>query len=197
MTEVTRILDAIAQGDPQAAAQLLPLVYDELRRLAAQKLAQEAPGQTLQATALVHEAYLRLVDASKAQDWNGRGHFFAAAAEAMRRILVEQARRKGRARHGGRRRRVELDEAGPAVEPPGDDLLALDEALTRLAERDPVKAELVKLRFFAGLTMPQAAATLGVSLATAERYWVFTRTWLYAELAEEGPEAGAEKTDSR
>jgi RNA polymerase sigma factor (TIGR02999 family) len=186
MTEITRILDAAAQGDPQAAAQLLPLVYEELRRLAAQRLAQEKPGQTLQATALVHEAYLRLVGGDQAQPWNSRGHFFAAAAEAMRRILVEQARRKGRACHGGRRRRVELDEAGPAVEPPDDDLVAHDEALTRLAERDPVKAELVKLRFFAGLTMRQAAEALGLSLATAERYWVFARTWLYAELAEDG-----------
>jgi RNA polymerase sigma factor (TIGR02999 family) len=186
MSEVTRILCAIEQGDPHAAEQLLPLVYQELRNLAAQKLAQEKAGQTLQATALVHEAYLRLVDQAQAKDWNGRGHFFAAAAEAMRRILVEQARRKGRARHGGRRQRVELDDAGPVVEAPDMNLIALDEALTRLAERDPVKAELVKLRFFAGLTMPQAAASLGISLATAERYWVFARTWLYAELAEEG-----------
>src|SRR5687767_2911656 len=157
MSEVTRILSAIEQGDTHAAEQLLPLVYDELRQLAAHRLAHEKPGQTLQATALVHEAFLRLVvggDASapREQDWNSRGHFFAAAAEAMRRILVEQARRKGRVRHGGRRRRVELDEACPVAEPPGVDLLALDEALTRLAERDPKKAELVKLRFFAGLT---------------------------------------------
>src|SRR5262245_25366926 len=197
MSEVTRILSAIEQGDAHAADQLLPLVYDELRKLAAQKMAHETPGQTLQATALVHEAYLRLVDGAQAQDWNGRGHFFAAAAEAMRRILVEQARRKGRVRHGGQRRRVELDEARPVVGPPGDGLCALDEALTRLAERAPVKAELVKLRFFAGLTMPEAAAALGISLATAERYWVFARTWLYTELAEEGPDVGAEKTGPR
>jgi RNA polymerase sigma factor (TIGR02999 family) len=182
MNEVTRILSAIEVGDPNAAGQLLPLVYDELRRLAAQKMAQEAPGQTIQATALVHEAYVRLVDADKAQHWNSRGHFFAAAAEAMRRILVENARRKRRVKHGGGRQRIELDEACPVVGPPSDDLLALDEALTRLAERDPVRAELVKLRFFAGLTMPEAAQALGLSLATAERHWTFVRVWLYAEL---------------
>jgi RNA polymerase sigma factor (TIGR02999 family) len=190
--DITQLLDLAEKGDPQAAADLLPLVYDELRQLAAQRLAQEAPGQTLQATALVHEAYLRLVaggDASarREQNWTGRGHFFAAAAEAMRRILIEQARRKQRVRHGGQRRRVTLDEACPGADLPDDNLLALDEALTRLAERDPVKAELVKLRFFAGLTMPEAAAVLNISLATAERYWVFARTWLYAELAEDGP----------
>jgi RNA polymerase sigma factor (TIGR02999 family) len=185
MSDLTGILQAIEQGDPHAAGQLLPLVYEELRQLAARKMAQEKPGQTLEATALVHEAYLRLVDGEKARHWNSRGHFFAAAAEAMRRILVEQARRKGRGRHGGGRRRVALDEACPLVEPPGEDLLALDEALTRLAERDPVRADLVKLRFFAGLTMPEAAAALGISLATAERYWVFARTWLLAELTED------------
>jgi RNA polymerase sigma factor (TIGR02999 family) len=180
---MTRILSAIEQGDPHAAEQLLPLVYGELRRLAAQKMAQEAPGQTLQATALVHEAYLRLVDTDPAPHWNGRGHFFAAAAEAMRRILVERARRRQRLRHGGNRKRVDLDEACPLARLPSNDLVALDEALTRLATRDPVRAELVKLRFFAGLTMPEAAQALGVSLATAERYWTFARTWLYAELA--------------
>jgi RNA polymerase sigma factor (TIGR02999 family) len=185
MTEVTRILNALAEGDPHAANQLLPLVYDELRRLAGQRLAREAPGQTLQATALVHEAYLRLVDAGQAPHWNSRGHFFAAAAEAMRRILVEQARRKQRVRHGGGRARIDLDEECAVVQPPSDDLLALDEALTRLAARDPVRAELVKLRFFAGLTMPEVAEALGISLATAERYWTFARTWLYAELTEE------------
>jgi RNA polymerase sigma factor (TIGR02999 family) len=200
MRDVTRLLNLIGAGDPHAADELLPLLYDELRQLAAQRLAREAPGQTLQATALVHEAYLRLVgggDASAAheQDWNSRGHFFAAAAEAMRRILIEQARRKGRLRHGGQRRRMDLDEACPVLEPPDDDLLALDEALTRLAARDPVKAELVKLRFFAGLTMPEVAAALGISLATAERYWVFARTWLYAELADEGPPTDEEKSD--
>src|SRR5262245_8547914 len=188
MSEVTRILSAIEHGDPHAARQLLPLVYDELRQLAAQKMAQEAPGQTLQATALVHEAYVRLVDVDKAQHWNSRGHFFAAAAEAMRRILVENARSKRRVKHGGGRKRIELDEACPVVGPPSDDLLALDEALTRLAERDPVRAELVKLRFFAGLTMPEAARALGLSLATAERHWTFARVWLYAELSGAGAE---------
>jgi RNA polymerase sigma factor (TIGR02999 family) len=199
--EITQLLDLAEKGDPKAAADLLPLVYDELRQLAAQRLAQEAPGQTLQATALVHEAYLRLVaggdgSAGHEQNWTGRGHFFAAAAEAMRRILIEQARRKNRVRHGGQQRRVALDEACPGAELPDDDLLALDEALTRLAERDPVKAELVKLRFFAGLTMPEAAAVLNISLATAERYWVFARTWLYAELAEDGPPGGDKKSGS-
>src|SRR6266404_1203955 len=151
MSEVTRILSAIEQGDPQAADQLLPLVYDELRRLAAQKMAQESPGQTLQATALVHDVYLRLVDVEKSQHWNSRGHFYAAAAEAMRRILVEQARRKKALRRGGDRRRLDLgDAAAPRV---SDDLLALDQALDQLAEKDHVKAELVKLRYFAGLTM--------------------------------------------
>jgi RNA polymerase sigma factor (TIGR02999 family) len=187
MSDVTQILAAIEQGDPHAGAHLLPLVYDELRQLAAQRLAHEKPGQTLQATALVHEAYLRLIGD---QHFNSRGHFFAAAAEAMRRILVEAARRKGRVRHGGGRRRIELDDACPAAPTPGDDLLALDEALTRLAERDPVRAELVKLRFFAGLTMPEAAAMLGISLTTAERYWVFARTWLLAELEDESPHLG-------
>ena len=177
MHQVTAILDAIERGDPHAAGQLLPLVYDELRRLAAHRLAQEKPGHTLDATALVHEAYLRLVGD---QQFGGRGHFFAAAAEAMRRILVEAARRKGRAKHGGGRRRVELEDV-PAAQP-ADDLLAIDEAQTRLAERDPVRAELVKVCYFAGLTMPEVAAALGISLATAERYWAFARTWLYAEL---------------
>src|SRR5262245_32430756 len=171
MNEVTRVLSAIEGGDPHAAEQLLPLVYQELRQLAAQKLAQEKPGQTLQATALVHEAYLRLVDTKKAQHWDSRGHFFAAAAEAMRRILVEQARRKRRTRHGGGRQRIELDQACSLVQPPSDILLALDEALTRLAALNPVRAELVKLRFFAGLTMPEVAQALSLSLPTTERYW--------------------------
>ena len=184
MTDVTRILSAIEQGDSTAAAQLLPLVYAELRKLAAQKLAKEKPGQTLEATALVHEAYLRLVDTDKAQQWNSRGHFFAAAAEAMRRVLVENARRKQRVKHGGGRQRLDLDEACPVVQPPSDDVLALDEALTRLAACDPVRAELVKLRFFAGLTMPEAAQALGLSLATAERHWTFVRTRLFAELSD-------------
>jgi RNA polymerase sigma factor (TIGR02999 family) len=186
MSEVTRILSAIEQGDSCGAEQLLPLVYDELRKLAAQKLAQEKPGQTLQATALVHEAYLRLVDVEQAQHWNSRGHFFAAAAEAMRRILVESARRKNRLKHGREHQRVDLDSGCLVSAAPSMDLLALDEALSRLAETEPAKAELVKLRFFAGLTMPQAAAALDISLATAERYWTFARSWLYAELAGDG-----------
>jgi RNA polymerase sigma factor (TIGR02999 family) len=181
MADITRLLDAAAAGDPAAAAQLLPLVYDELRALAARRIAAEKPGQTLQATALVHEAYLRLVGD---QPFMGRSHFFAAAAEAMRRILVETARRKGRVRHGGGRRRVDLDGACPVADAPDDHLLDIDDALTRLAALDPVRAELVKLRFFAGLTMPEAAAALGISLATAERYWAFARTWLFAELAD-------------
>ena len=182
MSEVTRVLAAVGQGDQQAAEQLLPLVYAELRQLAAQKLAREAPGQTLDATALVHEAYLRLVGCDAKRPWDNRGHFFAAAAEAMRRVLVENARRKQRVKHGGGRQRLDLDEACPVVQPPSDDVLALDEALTRLAACDPVRAELVKLRFFAGLTMPEAAQALGLSLATAERHWTFVRTWLFAEL---------------
>jgi RNA polymerase sigma factor (TIGR02999 family) len=185
MDDVTRLLSASAQGDPHAAAELLPLVYDELRRLAAQRLAQEAPGQTLQATALVHEAYLRLVGDSR-DAWDNRWHFFAAAAEAMRRILVEQARRKGRVRHGGGKNRIDLEEACSLVESPSDDLLALDEALTRLAALNPLRAEVVKLRFFTGMTMAEVAQTLGISLPTAERYWAFARTWLYAELQADG-----------
>jgi RNA polymerase sigma factor (TIGR02999 family) len=185
MNEITRILSAIERGDGPAAEQLLPLVYHELRRLAAEKMAHEKPGHTLQATALVHEAYVRLVDADQARHWNSRGHFFAAAAEAMRRVLVEDARRKQRVKHGGGLHRLDLDEACPVVGPLSDDLLALDEALTRLAAQDPIRAELVKLRFFAGLTMVEAAQVLGLSLATAERYWTFVRTWLYAELTRE------------
>ena len=182
MSDVTQILSAIEQGDDHASEQLLPLVYDELRKLAAAKLAQENPGQTLQATALVHEAYLRLVDVEKAQHWNSRGHFFGAAAEAMRRIMVENARRKGRLKHGGAMDRVDLDSGCLVTESSQLDLLALDEALTRLAEEEPVKAELVTLRFFGGLTMPEAANVLGVSLATAERFWTFAKSWLFAEL---------------
>jgi RNA polymerase sigma factor (TIGR02999 family) len=178
MSEVTRILSAAAAGDPRAANELLPLVYEELRKLAAARLADEKAGQTLQATALVHEAYLRLV--GNEEPWNGRGHFFAAAAEAMRRILVENARRRGRVRHGGGRRRVELSDVPAAV--PDEDLLALDEALNRLTAQDPIRAELVKLRYFAGLTVPQAAESLGISVATAERYWAFARAWLFTEL---------------
>jgi RNA polymerase sigma factor (TIGR02999 family) len=184
MTDFNQILVAIEQGDPRAAEQLLPLVYDELRRLAAQRLAREAPGQTLQTTALVHEAYVRLVGSDQGRDWNSRGHFFAAAAEAMRRILVEQARRRKRQRHGGGRKRVDLDEAACVIEQPSEDILALDEALGRLTACDPLRAELVRLRFFAGLTMSEAAQSLGISLTTAERHWTFARAWLYAELSE-------------
>jgi RNA polymerase sigma factor (TIGR02999 family) len=182
MSDVTQILRAIDQGDPTAAEQLLPLVYDELRKLAAHRLAQERPGQTLQATALVHEAYLRLVGPDPAQQWDSRGHFFAAAAEAMRRILIDAARRKACPKHGGDRTRVDLEESVSVNETPADNLLALDEALTRLAAEEPVKAELVKLRYFAGLTTPQAAEALGISLATAERYWTYARVRLYCEL---------------
>jgi RNA polymerase sigma factor (TIGR02999 family) len=186
MTEVTRILSAIEQGDPQAAEKLLPLVYDELRKLAAEKMAQEKPGQTLQATALVHEAYLRLVDVEKAQHWDSRRHFFAAAAEAMRRILVERARRKRQTRRGGDWHRVPLDEEHLLDGVPSDDLLALDEALGRLESLDAASAQLVKLRYFAGLTVAEAAEGLGISLRTAERNWTYARTWLHRELA--GPD---------
>jgi RNA polymerase sigma factor (TIGR02999 family) len=181
MSEVTRILSVIEQGDPHAAEQLLPLVYEELRKLAAQKMADEAPGQTLQATALVHEAYLRLVDDSQAQHWNSRGHFFAAAAEAMRRILVEKARRKQRLRHGGGRQRLDLDNL-EVMEETGEDLLALDEALERLAREEPAAADVVKLRYFAGLTIEQTAAALGISVRTANRHWAYARAWLFQQL---------------
>jgi RNA polymerase sigma factor (TIGR02999 family) len=194
MSEVTRILSAIEAGDASAAEQLLPLVYDELRRLAVQRLAQEKPGQTLQATALVHEAYLRLVDAATAPQWNSRGHFFAAAGLAMRRILVEQARRKRRVRHGGGRQRVDLDEALEVVEPVEQDWLALDEALERLEQADPVAARLVNLRYFAGLTIAEAAQALGLSLRTAERNWTYARTWLHRALSEAATaEGGSEQ----
>lgn len=182
MTEVTRILDAIEQGDPSAAEKLLPLVYDELRKLAAQRLAQEKSGQTLQATALVHEAYLRLVGAENTQHWNSRGHFFAAAAEAMRRILVDNARRKGRIKRGGGRWRVDLNSEPAATDLPAEHLLALDEALTRLAQRDAQAAQLVQLHCFGGLTIDQAAAMLGVSVRTAYRDWNFAQAWLYREI---------------
>jgi RNA polymerase sigma factor (TIGR02999 family) len=182
MNDVTRILSAIEHGDPRAAEKLLPLVYDELRKLAAQKLAQEKPGQTLQATALVHEAYLRLVGAQD-PGWSGRGHFFAAAAEAMRRILVENARRKKRLRHGGGAGRLDLEGMDRAEATPAEDLLALDEALELLARKDPVAAHLVQLRYFAGLTMAEAAAALGIPLRTAERNWTYARTWLHRAIS--------------
>jgi RNA polymerase sigma factor (TIGR02999 family) len=182
MSEVTHILSAIEQGDPSAAEQLLPLVYAELRQLAAQKVAQEKSGQTLQATALVHEAYLRLVDVDKAQHWNSRRHFFAAAAQAMRRILVERARARGSLKRGGGRERLGLDELPVAAPERAADLLALDEALTRLAAVEPQAAELVHLRYFAGQTMPAAADLLGLSLRSAHRLWAYARAWLLREL---------------
>ena len=182
-SDVTRILSAIEQGDPHAAEQLLPLVYDELRQLAAQKLAQEKPGQTLQATALVHEAYLRLVgSAAEGPHWDNHRHFFAAAAEAMRRILIDHARRKQSRKHGGGRQRQDLDPDALLAPEPNLDLLALDTALQRLAEHDPLKARLVELRYFAGLTGDQAAAVLGISPSSADRHWLFTRAWLRREL---------------
>ncbi|MFN9719426.1 MAG: ECF-type sigma factor [Planctomycetota bacterium] len=182
MSEVTRILSAIESGDSKAGDQLLPLVYQELRKLAAAKLSKERPRQTLQPTMLVHEAYVRLVDVDQPQHWNGRGHFFGAAAEAMRRILVENARRKQSQKHGGDLRRVELDSAVAAIENPIDDLLALDEALTRFEQQWPDKARLVKLKYFAELTISEASQAMGISTATAERYWKFARAWLHSEL---------------
>jgi RNA polymerase sigma factor (TIGR02999 family) len=182
MSEVTRVLSAIEGGDPHAAEQLLPLVYQELRQLAAQKLAQEKPGQTLQAKALVHEAYLRLVDVDGAQHWDSRGHFFAAAAEAMRRILIDQARRKRRPKHGGGRNRVSLDEALCLGEAANEDLLALDEALEKLGRAEPAKAELVKLHYFAGLSLEEAGRVLGIAHRTAKRHWAYARAWLFAAI---------------
>jgi RNA polymerase sigma factor (TIGR02999 family) len=181
MSDVTRILNAIEQGDARAVDELLPAVYEELRHLAAWKLSHEPPGQTLQATALVHEVYIRLVGAEK-QGWKGHTYFFAAAAEAMRRILIENARRKRRLKYGGDRQRVDIDDAILAIEEPAEDLIALDEALTKLAAEEPVVAELVKLRYFAGLTIEQAAETLGISSRTGDRYWVYARAWLYQEI---------------
>ena len=183
MSDVTRILSAIEQGEPQAAEELLPLVYDELRKLAAARLAQEKPGQTLQATALVHEAYVRLVDGEVAQQWHSRGHFFAAAAEAMRRILVDRARTKMAQRHGGdllRQPLAAIEIADSLRE--NIDVLAVDEALKRLEQFDKLKADLVKMRYFAGLTIPEAATALGISASTADRYWAYARVWLHAEL---------------
>jgi RNA polymerase sigma factor (TIGR02999 family) len=190
MSEVTRILGAIEQGDPHAAERLLPLVYQELRQFAVQKLAQEKPGQTLQATALVHEAYLRLVDVEQPQQWSGRGHFFAAAAEAMRRILVENARRKGSLKHGGACRRLDLEEVATCAHEAAAELLSLSEALDRLAAEDPKKAELVKLRYFAGLSVQEAADVLGVSRATADRWWAYAKVWLYCAVSGEGKPQG-------
>jgi len=184
MRDVTRILEAIQQGDASGTERLLDEVYRELRRLAGDLLARERSGQTLQATALVHEAYLRLVGGDASVPWNGRGHFFGAAAEAMRRILLESARSKQRLKHGGAQQRVDLDSQCVVGGEPSVDLLALDQALEKLAAEDPAKAQVVKLRFFAGLTMPEVATALGISLATAERHWSFARAWLYAELAD-------------
>jgi RNA polymerase sigma factor (TIGR02999 family) len=184
MSDVTRILSAVEQGDPKASDQLLPLVYKELRRLAAQRLAEEKPGQTLQATALVHEAYLRLVGNENGQNWNSRGHFFMAAAEAMRRILIENARRKQRLRHGGGQKRVDIEQLELRADQSADELVSLDEALARLAIEEPSAAQVVKLRYFAGLTIEEAAAALGISLRTANRDWAFAKAWLRQQLRE-------------
>jgi len=190
MKDVTQILEQIESGDPSAAEHLLPLVYEELRKLAAAKLAQEKPGQTLQATALVHEAYMRLVNVEQAQHWDSRGHFFAAAGEAMRRILINRARDRMRLKRGGRRRRIDLDQIEIALDTPDDELIALDEALECLTAEDPVCGDLVKLRFFAGLNLKEAAATLGIPRRTADRHWAYARAWLFDRLGGE-----AEATD--
>ena len=182
MTDVTQILSKIEQGDPSAAEQLLPLVYDELRKLAAAKMAQENPGQTLQSTALVHEAYLRLLGGDVEKKWDSRGHFFAAAAEAMRRILINRARDRRRLKRGGDRRRINLDDVSLAMDTPPEDLLEIDEAIEELAADDPVGADLVKLRFFAGLTLREAAESLGVARRTADRHWAYARAWLVDRL---------------
>jgi RNA polymerase sigma factor (TIGR02999 family) len=191
MSDVTQILSQIESGDPSAAEQLLPLVYEELRKLAAHKLAQEKPGQTLQPTALVHEAYLRLVDREQAQRWDGRGHFFSAAAEAMRRILVENARRKHGPKHGGNLKRRELDDSGLPVPDAPEELLELDAALEKLAQKDPRKAELVKLRYFSGLTVWQAAEALGIAPSTADRDWAYAKAWLFREISRGGVAPGS------
>jgi RNA polymerase sigma factor (TIGR02999 family) len=185
MNQVTKILSAIEQGDPHASEELLPLVYEELRKLAAQRLAQEKPGQTLQATALVHEAYLRLVDTDQAQQWNSRGHFFAAAAEAMRRILVDSARRKQSEKRGGGRQRLELNDLVGATSDRSADVLAIDEALAGLAAADPQAEKLVKLRYFGGLTVPQAAQALGISPRSADFLWAYARAWLLRFLGDD------------
>src|SRR5438132_12973164 len=182
MSSVTELLSDIDRGDPRAAEQLLPLVYDELRKLAAQKIVREAPGQTFQATALVHEAYLRLMDVEGAQHWNSRGHFFAAAAEAMRRILVENARRKKRIKHGGDLERVAIEMASLPTRMSSEELLALDAALEKLKEQDPVKAQLVTLRYFGGMTIEQASEVLRISRVTAHRYWTYARAWLHQQI---------------
>lgn len=189
MTDVTLILNAIEQGDPSAAEQLLPLVYNELRKLAAAKLANEKPGQTLQATALVHEAYLRLVDVEKAQQWDSRGHFFGAAAEAMRRILVDVARRRQSLRRGGGARQEAIESVEASTVPPSVELLALDAALHKLKQTDAQKSQLVELRYFGGLTIPEAAQVLGISVTTANRYWAYARAWLHEEI-DSGPGTG-------
>lgn len=182
MNDITRILSQIESGDPSSAELLLPLVYEELRKLAAAKLAREEPGQTLQPTVLVHEAYVRLVDTDKPQQWSGRGHFFGAAAEAMRRILIENARRKSSQKRSGNRISIDVDELAAALPSRDSELLALDEALSEFEQKWPEKAELMKLRYFAGLTIPEASQVIGVSTATAERYWRFTRAWLHSRL---------------
>src|SRR5262245_20391054 len=187
MSEVTRILSQIESGNPAAAEQLLPLVYNELRKLAAARLGHENPGQTLQATALVHEAYLRLVGGENPQSWDGHGHFFAAAAEAMRRILVENARRKKRIKHGGEFERIEVELAALPTRLAPDELIALDEALVRLSQQDPPKAQLISLRYFGGLTIEQAAEVLNISRVTAHRYWTFARAWLLREISGQQP----------
>lgn len=190
MSDVSRILSQIEQGDPQAAEQLLPLVYDELRKLAAAKLTQEKPGQTLQATALVHEAYLRLVAGNVGQHWNNRGHFFGAAAEAMRRILLNRARDKNRLKRGGERRKLDLEHIELAVDSPNEDLVAIDEALELLARENPDCVRVVKLRFFAGLSIDEAAAALGISASTAKRHWAYARAWLFDAIRPDDIAAG-------
>lgn len=190
MSEVTVLLHAIEQGEPCASKDLLPLVYEELRKLAASRLAEESAGHTLQPTALVHEAYLRLVGNDPSANWNGRGHFFGAAAEAMRRILIEAARRKGRLKHGGGRQRLDLSKLNDLGEATPDELLALDEALERLASEEPVAAEVVKMRYYAGLSIQDTAAALGTSVRTANRHWAYARAWLYQQLSQEADGTG-------
>ena len=183
MSDVTKILDQIGEGDSAASEQLLPLVYEELRKLASAKLANEKPGQTLQATALVHDAYLRLIGSESEANWDSKGHFFAAAAESMRRILVDRARRKRTRKHGGHLARVELPDAASPDDSRAEELVALDAALSKLEEKDPVKAELVKLRYFAGLTIPEAAEALGIGVSTVDKYWAYSKSWLRTEIA--------------